>query len=163
MLTSLTACASSSQGDGTTARKASADTGRIKVCLKNETGSAFEIGYWDAYLNESNQPITARDVTVAADATECVFSLNEKPFSQSEVNFYMWRDRAYQTTIRASTGYIKVSAPLQNTIEEYLFSGASEKKIDWIRGTLYGSFVNAPEAYTSGVAMPLTIRIYSLW
>ena len=166
VLTSLTACASSSQGGETAAREASEDTGRIKVCVKNETGSAFQIGYWDPYLNENNQPITERNVTVATNATQCVFSVNEQRINYSDINFYMWRDESLKTIIRVKYKYkgtdFSVVPPQMNTEEYLLFFNETERQIDWSTGSLFASYLKTPEAYTSGSAYPVNIRITSL-
>jgi hypothetical protein len=161
VLMSLTACASSSQGGETTAREASGGTGRIKVCVKNETGSSFNIGYWDAYLDENNQPITARDVTVAPNATQCVFSINDQALVYSDVNFYVWRETA-KSTVRVSTKFGLIIS-VGNILEEDLFSGAPERTLEWNLGVLAASYVNTLESYASGVAKPVNIRITQLY
>jgi len=167
VLTSLTACASSSQGGETTAREASTDTGRTKVCVKNETGSAFELEWHDGYLNENNQPITARQVAVAANGTQCAFSINGESFNRSDVNFFMWRNESLRSTVRLSFKYrgadLYVVAPQMNTEDYFLYSDGSERKVDWLRGSLYASFSKTTETYASGSAYPINIRIYSLW
>jgi hypothetical protein len=149
VLTSLTACASSSPGGETTAREASSDTGRTKVCVKNETGSAFELEWQDGYLNENNQPITARQVAVAANGTQCAFSINGESINRSEVSFYMWRNESLRSSVRLSFRYqsaeLYVVAPQMGTEDYFLYSDGSERKVDWLRGSLYASFSKTTE------------------
>ena len=161
MLTLVTACASSSQGGETTAREASGGTGRIKVCVKNDTGSTFNVGYWDAYLDEKNQPITERNVTLAANATQCVFSINDQALVYSDVNFYVWRD-VPKSTVKVSTKFGMIIS-VGHIWEEDLFSGAPEKTLEWTIGVLAASYVNTLEPYASGVAKPVNIRITQLY
>jgi hypothetical protein len=103
---------------------------------------------------------------VAANANLCGFSINDQPINYTDFSFYLWRDPSWKSTIRLSYKYgktdLSVVAAASSTEEYMLYHDQTEKKIDWERGSVFASYLQAAEAYTSGVAYPVTLRITSL-